>query len=44
MLTAAYLLVLLWRGKARGGLLMLVLMPWLVYVVAQVATGGRLAV
>lgn len=44
VLTAAYLLVLLWRGKAHGGLLMLVLIPWLVYVVAQVATGGHLAV
>jgi cation:H+ antiporter len=42
-LTAAYLLVLLWRGKAHGGLLMLVLAPWLIYVAAQVATGGRLA-
>jgi cation:H+ antiporter len=42
-LTAAYLLVLLWRGKAHGGLLMLVLAPWLLYVAAQVATGGRLA-
>ena len=44
VLTAAYLLVMLWRGKAHGGLLMLVLIPWLVYVVAQVATGGRLTV
>jgi cation:H+ antiporter len=44
VLTAAYLLTLLWRGKAHGGLLMVVLVPWLVYVVAQVATGGRLAV
>jgi cation:H+ antiporter len=42
LLTAAFLLALLWRGKAHGGLLMLVLIPWLVYVVAQVATGGRL--
>jgi cation:H+ antiporter len=43
VLTAAYLLALLWRGKAHGGLLMLVLVPWLVYVVAQVVTGGHLA-
>jgi cation:H+ antiporter len=42
LLTAAFLLALLWRGKAHGELLMLVLIPWLVYVVAQVATGGRL--
>ena len=41
--TAAYLLVLLWRGTARGGLLMLALVPWLVYVAAVLVTGGRLA-
>jgi cation:H+ antiporter len=41
--TAAYLLALLWRGQARGGLLMLTLLPWLVYVAAQIVTGGRLA-
>ena len=43
MLTAAFLLALLWRGRARGALLMLAAVPWLVYVVAQIATGGRLA-
>jgi len=43
VLTAAFLLALLWRGKAHGGHLMLVLVPWIVYVVAQVVTGGRLA-
>lgn len=41
--TAAYLLALLWRGQARGGLLMVALLPWLVYVAAQIATSGRLA-
>ena len=41
--TAAYLLALLWRGQARGVLLMVTLLPWLIYVAAQVATGGRLA-
>jgi cation:H+ antiporter len=42
VLTAAFLLTLLWRGQARGELLMLAAVPWVVYVVAQVATGGRL--
>jgi cation:H+ antiporter len=41
--TAAYLLALLWRGQARGALLVLTLLPWLTYVVAQIVTGGRLA-
>jgi cation:H+ antiporter len=41
--TAAYLLALLWRGTARGALLMLTLLPWLVYVAAQVVTGGHLS-
>jgi cation:H+ antiporter len=41
--TAAFLLTLLWRGTARGGLLALAVLPWLVYVAAQVVTGGRLA-
>jgi cation:H+ antiporter len=40
--TAVFLLALLWRGQARGGLLMLTLIPWIAYVVAQIATGGRL--
>jgi cation:H+ antiporter len=43
LLTAAFLLALLWRGQARGSLLLLAAVPWVVYVVAQVATGGRLA-
>ena len=34
---------LLWRGTARGGLLALAVLPWLVYVAAQLVTGGRLA-
>jgi cation:H+ antiporter len=41
--TAAFLLALLWRGQARGGLLALAVLPWLVYVAAQLVTGGRLA-
>jgi cation:H+ antiporter len=43
VLTAAFLLALLWNGRARGTLLMLAMVPWIAYVVAQVATGGRLA-
>jgi cation:H+ antiporter len=43
LLTAAFLLAVLWRGQARGAILMLAAAPWVVYVVAQVATGGRLA-
>jgi len=42
--TAIFLLVLLWRGSARGVLLMLTIVPWLAYVIAQLATGGRLTV
>jgi cation:H+ antiporter len=40
--TAAFLLALLWRGRARGSRLMLAAVPWLGYVVAQIVTGGRL--
>jgi cation:H+ antiporter len=40
--TAVFLLVLLWRGRARGALLVLALVPWLVYVLAAIVTGGRL--
>jgi cation:H+ antiporter len=43
LITAAFLLALLWRGQARGALLALAAAPWVVYVVAEVATGGRLA-
>jgi cation:H+ antiporter len=43
LVTAVFLLALLWRGQARGALLALAALPWLVYVVAQVATSGRLA-
>jgi cation:H+ antiporter len=43
LVTAVFLLALLWRGQARGALLALAAVPWVVYVVAQVATGGRLA-
>ena len=42
LLTAAFLLAVLWRGQARGAILMLAAAPWVVYVVAQVVTGGRL--
>ena len=41
--TAAFLLALLWRGTARGWLLALAVVPWIVYVAAQVVAGGRLA-
>jgi cation:H+ antiporter len=40
--TAAVLLVMLWRGRAHGALLLLALLPWIGYVVAQLITGGRL--
>jgi len=40
--TAAALLALLWRGRARGSRLALAALPWVGYVIAQVATGGRL--
>jgi cation:H+ antiporter len=42
--TAAFLLTLLWNGRGRGSLLALAIVPWALYVVAQVVTGGRLAV
>jgi cation:H+ antiporter len=42
MLTAAFLLALLWRGQARGSVLALAAAPWVVYLVAQVVTAGRL--
>jgi Ca2+/Na+ antiporter len=41
--TAAFLLAMLWRGQARGGILALAVLPWLIYVAAQLVTGGRLA-
>ena len=44
LVTAAFLLALLWKGQARGSLLILAIVPWVAYVVAEVATGGRLAV
>jgi cation:H+ antiporter len=43
VVTAAFLLALLWRGTARGWLLALAVLPWFVYVAAQVVAGGRLA-
>ncbi len=43
ILVAAFLLALLWRGQARGSLVALAALPWVLYVVAQVTTGGRLA-
>ena len=42
--TAAFLLTLLWRGRARGALLMLTAVPWIAYVIAAATTGGRLAI
>ena len=38
----AVLLVVLWRGRARGTVLMLAGVPWLAFVIAQVVSGGRL--
>ncbi|HEX6539339.1 MAG TPA: sodium:calcium antiporter [Candidatus Dormibacteraeota bacterium] len=42
LVTAFALLVALWRGRARGALLILAGLPWLGYVIAESATGGRL--
>ena len=39
---AVALLLLLRRGSARGGWLMLAALPWIGYVVAEVVAGGRL--
>lgn len=41
--TAIVLLAMLWRGQARGGILALAVLPWLIYVAAQLVVGGRLA-
>jgi cation:H+ antiporter len=41
--TGVFLLALLWRGQARGGFLALAVLPWLIYLAAQLVTGGRLA-
>lgn len=40
--SAAVLLLALWRGRARGAVLMLAGIPWLVFVIAQGVTGGHL--
>lgn len=40
--SGAVLLALLWRGRARGTLLMLAGAPWLAYVIAQAVSGGHL--
>jgi cation:H+ antiporter len=42
LLTASALLALLWRGRVRGWLLALTVLPWLGYVAAQLITGGTL--
>jgi cation:H+ antiporter len=39
----AALLATLWRGRARGIVLMLAGVPWLAYVIAEAVSGGRLA-
>ena len=43
LITAAGLLALLWRGRARGSALLLALVPWLGYAVAVLVSGGHLA-
>ncbi|MBV8196103.1 MAG: sodium:calcium antiporter [Candidatus Dormibacteraeota bacterium] len=43
LLSATFLLAVLWRGRARGFVLALAGIPWLGYVVAQLVTGGHLA-
>lgn len=40
--TGAVLLAVLWRGRARGTVLMLAAVPWLGYVIAQAVSGGHL--
>ncbi|MGH7686659.1 MAG: sodium:calcium antiporter [Candidatus Dormibacteria bacterium] len=40
--SGAVLLGVLWRGRARGALLMLAAVPWVAYVIAQGVTGGHL--
>jgi len=42
LVTASVLLVVLWRGRAHGALLLCAGLPWAGYVVAQVVTGGHL--
>jgi len=42
LVSGAVLLAVLWRGRARGVILMLAGIPWLAYVVAQGVTGGHL--
>jgi len=40
--TAAFLLAVLWRGRAHGALLLCAGLPWAGYVIAQVVTAGHL--
>jgi cation:H+ antiporter len=40
--TAVYLILLLRRGSAHGRWLLLAALPWVAYVIAEVAAGGRL--
>ena len=40
--SGAALLLVLWRGRARGVVLLLAGLPWLAFVIAQGVTGGHL--
>lgn len=40
--SGAVLLTVLWRGRARGTVLMLAGVPWIGYVIAQAVSGGHL--
>ena len=40
--SGALLLAVLWRGRARGTVLMLAGVPWVGYVIAQAVSGGHL--
>ena len=41
--SGALLLAMLWRGRARGAILVLAGLPWLAYVLAEAVSGGKLA-
>ncbi|MBV9525778.1 MAG: sodium:calcium antiporter [Candidatus Dormibacteraeota bacterium] len=43
LLTAGFLLAVLARGRAHGGVLLLAGLPWAGFVVAQLVSGGHLA-
>jgi cation:H+ antiporter len=44
LVTALLLLVVLWRGQARGVVLVLAVLPWVGYVIAQLVSGGRVGI